>query len=63
MKPFALPTVSKEQISQRRTKMINDPKTPERPVEEPNDWPDEVPPDTGDVDFPGGAPQEHPDEI
>jgi hypothetical protein len=57
MKLFPLRDVSKEQSSQRRCEMIDDPKTPERPVEEPNDWPDEVPPDKGDVDFPGGAPQ------
>ena len=43
--------------------MIDDPKTPERPVEDPSDWPDEVHPDKGDVDFPGGAPQEQPVEI
>lgn len=40
--------------------MIQDPKTPTRPIEEPNDWPDEVPPDGGDVDFPSGSPDETP---
>lgn len=42
--------------------MTHDPKTPSRPIEEPNEWPDEVLPDGGDVDFPGGAPEEAPDQ-
>ncbi|WP_373474630.1 hypothetical protein [Sphingorhabdus sp.] len=40
--------------------MTQDPKSPSRPIEEPNDWPDEVPPDKGDSDFPGEAPDETP---
>jgi hypothetical protein len=40
--------------------MISDPKFPPKPVEEPNEWPDEVPPDGGDTDFPGTVPQETP---
>lgn len=52
--------------------MTDDPKIPPRPIEEPNERPDEIPPDQGDVDFPGGggdvdfpggAPDEAPEQL
>jgi hypothetical protein len=42
--------------------MIDDPKIPTRPIEEPNERPIEVPDDGGDIDFPGGAPDETPEQ-
>jgi hypothetical protein len=41
----------------------DDPKIPTRPIEEPNERPDEIPPDGGDVDYPGGAPEEAPEDM
>jgi hypothetical protein len=41
--------------------MIEDPRIPTRPVESPTERPDEVPAEGGDVDFPGGTPEEVPD--
>lgn len=40
--------------------MMNDPKIPETPVEEPQRTPDEFVPDSGDVDFPAGIPNDDP---
>lgn len=42
--------------------MIDDPKIPTRPVEEPMEQPDEIPDDGGDIDYPGGAPDETPEQ-
>lgn len=41
----------------------DDPKIPTRPIEEPNERPDEVPPEGGDVDYPGGTPDEAPENM
>lgn len=38
------------------------PEPPKRPVEEPGHIPDEIVPDQGDVDYPGGLPNEAPVE-
>lgn len=43
--------------------MIEDPKTPTHPVEEPNERPVEVPDEGGDLDFPGNTPDEVPEEM
>jgi hypothetical protein len=43
--------------------MTDDPKIPERPVEAPVQEPNEIPDDGGDVDFPGGAPEEAPGDM
>lgn len=41
----------------------DDPKIPTRPIEEPNERPDEVPPEGGDVDYPGSTPEEAPENM
>jgi hypothetical protein len=43
--------------------MIDDPKDPVRPVEEPSERPSEVPGDGGDTDFPGSTPDEVPEDM
>lgn len=48
---------------QGETDMIDDPKTPTHPVEEPNERPMEVPDEGGDTDFPGNTPDEVPEDM
>jgi hypothetical protein len=51
-------------LSTRREAMTeDDPKIPTRPIEEPSERPDEVPPEGGDVDYPGGTPEEAPENM
>jgi hypothetical protein len=43
--------------------MIDDPKDPVHPIEEPAQRPNEIPDDGGDVDFPGNTPDEVPEDM
>jgi hypothetical protein len=49
--------------TQGENAMIDDPKEPVRPVEEPSERPSEVPGDGGDTDFPGSTPDEVPEHM